>query len=176
MPVRFRPRAPQIRPVASTSFRPFSFSVWEVALTSAQTCAEVCRNPGVRGGTFGGAFPETGGTCTRPGGGQRPQFGGYFQRSKQPARTEPKPQGDTPPYRNLRAQKNEEPVGFRHVHSRLSRPPYPLASSRPALWDGRAAGQQPPSPPAAHSMHIYGIHRRVSPTAFGPSFLRPSCF
>ena len=62
MPVRFRPRAPQIRPVASTSYRPFSFPLWEVALTSARTCAEVCRNPGVRGGTFGGAFSECGGT------------------------------------------------------------------------------------------------------------------
>ena len=57
-----RPRAPQIRPVASTSFRPFSFSLWEVALTSAQTCAEVCRNPGICGGTNGGTFWKSGGT------------------------------------------------------------------------------------------------------------------
>ena len=62
MPVRFRPRAPQIRPEASTSFRPFSFSLWEVALTSARTCAEVCRNPGVCGGTNGGTFWKSGGT------------------------------------------------------------------------------------------------------------------
>ena len=62
MPVRFRPRAPQIRPEASTSFRPFSFSLWEVALTSARTCVEVCRNPGVCGGTNGGTFWKSGGT------------------------------------------------------------------------------------------------------------------
>ena len=62
MPVRVRPRAPQTRPVASASFRPFSFPLWEVALTSAQTCAEVCRNPGVCGGTNGGTFWESGGT------------------------------------------------------------------------------------------------------------------
>ena len=62
VPVRFRPRAPQIRPEASTSFRPFSFSLWEAALTSARTCAEVCRNPGVCGGTNGGTFWKSGGT------------------------------------------------------------------------------------------------------------------
>ena len=62
VPVRFRPRAPQIRPEASTSFRPFSFSIWEAALTSARTCAEVCRNPGVCGGTNGGMFQKSGGT------------------------------------------------------------------------------------------------------------------
>ena len=57
VPVRFRPRAPQIRPEASTSFRPFSFSLWKVALTSARTCAEVCRNPEVRLGVL---FPQVG--------------------------------------------------------------------------------------------------------------------
>ena len=31
-------------------------------MTSAQTCAEVCRNPGVCGGTNGGTFWESGGT------------------------------------------------------------------------------------------------------------------
>jgi hypothetical protein len=62
VPVRFRPRAPQIRPYGSIAVRPFSFPLWEVALTSARMCAEGCRNPGVCGGTFGGTKLQIGGT------------------------------------------------------------------------------------------------------------------
>ena len=40
----------------------FFFFLWEVALTSARTCDEVCRNPGVCGGTNGGTFWKSGGT------------------------------------------------------------------------------------------------------------------
>ena len=37
-------------------------------MTSARTCAEVCRNPGACGGTFRGSFSQSGGTCRKSGG------------------------------------------------------------------------------------------------------------
>jgi len=53
-------------------------------LTSAQTCAEVCRNPGVCGGTNGGISSEIGGTSRYRRGRLTPSWQGPASRAKQP--------------------------------------------------------------------------------------------